>query len=165
MQAKHSVILLLTIILAGCYARPAEKTGKEGTPMPAFDLLLPDSTTHFNTKSIPTGKPTVLFYFGSQCPYSHAQMEEIVEDMEILKGIQFLVFTTDSFQGMRTFSKKFQLNKYPNITVGFDYKHSFADYFEVPGVPYSAIYGGNKKLNRAYLGKVYGRQIKSSAEK
>lgn len=154
----------LLIILSGCFAKAPEKTGLEGKPMPSFNLLLADSTTYLNTNSISSGKPIVLFYFGPDCPYSRAQMEEIIEDINILKDIRFYVFTTAAFSEMKEFYKHYQLDKYPNITVGIDYANFFGDYFEAIGVPYIAIYGKNKKLNKAFMGKVYGRQIKNSAE-
>jgi len=151
--------------LYGCYAKKPEQTGLEGKPLPAFNLLLTDSLTRFNTGNIPTGKPVVLFYFGPHCPYSKAQMEEIIEDMDRLKNIQFYLFTTSSFQEMKDFYEHYRLQQYQNVKVGLDYNHFFMDYYEVIGVPYMAIFGKDKRLNQAFVGEVYGKQIKKVAEK
>lgn len=162
---KKIALLLLIAVLSGCYARDPEKTGHEGKPVPSFLLRLPDSTTYFNTDNIPAGKPFVLFYFGTYCPYSREEMEEVIEDMDILKDIHIYAITTSPFNEMKDFIAQYQLQKYPNITVGADDTNFFADHFEVVGVPYMAIYGKDKKLNAAFMGKVYGKQIRKIADK
>jgi thiol-disulfide isomerase/thioredoxin len=160
---KNITLLILITSLAGCYGKNPEKTGREGKPVPSFTLLLTDSTSYFTTSNIKPGRPVVLFYFGSHCPFSRAQMEEIIEDMEALKEIKFYLFTSESFAKMKDFYSHYQLNKYPNITVGLDFKNFFSNYFEAKGVPYMAIYGKDLKLKEAFIGKIYGSQIKQAA--
>jgi hypothetical protein len=150
--------------LSGCYAKTPEKTGLEGKPLPAFNLLLADSITHINTKSQPVGSASVLFFFGPHCPYSQAQMEDIVDHIDQLKDIHFYVLTVGSFSDMKAFYKHYKLEKYPNITTGIDYAYFFPGYFNPPGVPYMAIYGKDKKLKGAYLGEVSEKQIRSLAK-
>ncbi|PSL45692.1 hypothetical protein CLV51_104399 [Chitinophaga niastensis] len=162
---KNAIILLLLVGLCGCFGREPEKTVLKGKSMPSFNLLLADSITHLNTISIPAGKPIVLFYFGPNCPYSRAQMDEIIENMPSLKDIQFYIFTTAPFPEMKGFYDHYQLRKYPNMAVGLDYDNFFSDYFKAIGVPYMAIYGRDKRLNEAFVGKVGGSQIKEIAEK
>ncbi len=161
---KNIAILITLICLFGCFGKKPENTGLEGKPLPSFNLLLPDSTTYFNTNSISGDRPIVLYYFGPHCPYSHSQMKEIIEDMEILKDIQFYIFTATAFSDMKSFYEYYHLKKYSNIKTGLDYSHFFADYFQAPGVPYIAIYGKNKRLREAFIGKIYAKQIKKIAE-
>jgi hypothetical protein len=161
---RQIALLILGLYLAGCYSKQPEKTGLEGKPLPSFKLLLTDSTTYFDTKEITKGKPVALFLFGPHCPYSKAQMEEIIEDMDILKDIHFYIFTNWSFPEMKAFYSHYQVNKYPNITMGQDYKNFFVDHFEAKGVPYMAIYGKDLKLRKAFVGKIFGSQIKEIAE-
>jgi hypothetical protein len=161
---KHIRFACFFMLLAGCYGRDPDKTGLEGKAMPEFNLLLTDSSTILNTKSIPAGQPAALFFFGPHCPYSRAQMKEIIDDMSRLKDIHFYVLTPAPFNQMRSFNNDFKLQQYPNITVGQDFKNFFADYFKTPGVPYMAIYGKNKKLNQCFIGKIYSRQIRDVAD-
>ena len=157
------ITLIFLIFLLSCYSKNAEKTNLKGKTLPSFNLLLTDSITYFNTNSIHIGKPVVLFYFGPHCPYSRAQMEEIIKNIYVLKDIQFYVFTTWSFSEMKSFYENYKLNKYSNITVGVDYANFFAKYFKAQGVPYMAIYGKDKKLKEAFIGEVYSTQIKEVA--
>ena len=139
------------------------KTGREGKPIPQFSLLLPDSISYFNTKSLPAGKPVVMFLFSPQCPYCKAQVRAITEDINELKDIQFLIFTIPPFNGMKTFYDEFKLANYKNITTGIDTGNFFGNYFKTVQVPYLAIYGKNQKLNQSFLGKIYISQIKKVA--
>jgi thiol-disulfide isomerase/thioredoxin len=161
---RNISFFILLVGLASCYGKKPQKTGLEGKPMPSFDLLLPDSMTTFSTGSIPEGQPVVLYYFGPNCPYSKAQMKEIVDNIGTLRDIRFYVFTTWPFDEMKSFYEHYELKKYPNIITGLDYNAFFVDYFKAQGVPYMAIYGKDKKLNKAFVGKVYSSQIKSSAQ-
>jgi thiol-disulfide isomerase/thioredoxin len=158
------ILILAALFLTGCYAKEAEKTGHEGDTIPSFNLLLSDSVTNINTRHIPEGKATVLFYFGSHCAFSQAQMKEITEDIEKLKDLEIYAFTTDSFSEMKEFGEQFNLEEYPNIHLGQDNTKFFGNYFEVVGVPYMAVYGKDKTLHKAFMGKVYSSQIKKAAE-
>lgn len=161
---KITIMFLLAAMLLGCDSRKAEKTGLEGKPLPSFSLFLADSSTYFNTSSIAAGNPVVLLYFGPHCPYSRTQMEAIIEDMNILQDIRFYIFTTAQFEEMKSFYNEYQLHKYPNIIAGIDYTGFFENYFKVIGVPYTAIYGKEKKLRKSFSGTVYGKQIKEVTE-
>lgn len=161
---KQISILLVLALLAGCYGREPEKTGMEGKPFPEFSMQLSDSISYFNTISITAGKPSALFYFGPHCPYSRAQIEEIIEDMDRLKDIHFYLVTRSPLPAMRKFYEDYHLDKYPNISIGRDTAHFVADYFEIPGVPYMAMFDKEKLLRKAYLGKIYSSQILSAVK-
>jgi len=91
-------------------------------------------------------------------------MDEIIKNISSLKDIRFYVFTAWPFVEMKDFYRHYQLNKFPNVVVGLDYSNFFVDYFRAQGVPYMAIYGKDKKLKEAFVGNVYGKQIKEVAE-
>lgn len=161
---KKLSVALLMVVLAGCYAREPQETGREGKPLPVFSLLLSDSTTHFSTGSISAGKPAVLFYFGPHCPYSHAQMEEIIDHMDELEDINFYLITPAPYPEMMEFYKQYSLEEYPNVVVGRDTTNFFGDYYKAPGVPFLAIYRKDKIMHEAYVGKLDADEIKNSTE-
>lgn len=161
---KQIIMVLIIAALAGCYGSAPEKKGMEGKPLPEFNLLLTDSLTWINTRNIPAGKPIVLFYFSPTCPYCRAQTEEIIEDIDKLKNIQFYFITPQPLASLKSFCKEFELSKYPNITSGVDTGTFVSDYFEIEGVPYMAIFGNNKTLNKSYLGKIYSSQLIKAAK-
>jgi thiol-disulfide isomerase/thioredoxin len=161
---KYIISVSLLLALYGCFGRKPKKTGMEGKSLPSFSLLLPDSITYLNTSNIKEGTPTVLFLFGPNCPYSKAQMKEIIEDMDGLKNINFYLITNYPFHDMKRFYYEYNLSKYSNITIGRDTAYFFTDYLKIPGVPYMAIYGKDKKLIKTFTGKIYSNQIISATE-
>lgn len=163
MKTKTFILLQAIFFLSACQNKPPVKTGKEGEPIPQFSLLLPDSTTYFNTKSIPPGKPVVMFWFNPGCPYCRAQVKAITEDINSLNQIQFLILTASPFSGMKSFYDEFKLGEYKNIVTGVDTSNFFGDYFEAVNVPYLAIYGKDHKLNQSFIGKTYISQIRKTA--
>jgi len=161
---KQISLFFIIACLTGCFGKDPQKTGKEGKPLPEFSILLTDSTTWIHSRDISTNKPFALLYFSPHCPFCKAQTKKIIEDKEMLQDIHFYFISNFSLSEVKTYIKEFQLDKQPNITVGLDSANFVNDYFEVPGLPYIAIYGKDKKLNQAFLGQTYIRQLKKAAE-
>lgn len=161
---KQIISFFAIACLAGCFGASPEKTGLEGKPLPSFSLLFPDSTTSFNTSRIPKGKSVALFLFSPYCPYCRAQTKEIIENIDKLKEIQFYFVTNFPLHSLNNFYNEYQLSKYSNITAGLDTAHFVSDYFQAPGVPYLAVYGKDKNLNKSFLGTVSSSQLKKVAE-
>jgi thiol-disulfide isomerase/thioredoxin len=156
-------IIILAVLLAGCFGSEPQKTGKEGKIMPEFTLLMLDSTIRLHSQDIPTGKPTVLYYFSPYCPHCKSQTKKIIEDIDILKNLQFYFISGFPLKDVKQFCKEYQLAKLPNVVVGLDSANFVSEYFEIPGFPYFAIYGSDKKLNNTYMGKTYSSQILKEA--
>jgi thiol-disulfide isomerase/thioredoxin len=162
---KQICLLFIIASLTGCFGKEPQKTGKEGKPLPEFSMLLTDSTTRLHSRDIPADQPFALFIFSPYCPYCKAQTKKIIEDRELLGNIHFYFISDFPLTDLKKYSKEFQLDKQPNITVGFDSSNTVNDYLEVPGFPFLAVYGKNKTLNQAFLGKTYSRLILKAAEK
>jgi thiol-disulfide isomerase/thioredoxin len=161
---KQLSIIVLFALLTGCAGRDPHPTGKEGKPVPEYVLQMVDSTTYLSTKDIPAGKPVVFFYLGTHCPYSHNQMKEIVENADRLEDIRIYALTTAPYEEMKAFYNEYELDQYPNITMGRDTANFFAPYYATPGFPFLAIYDKEKNMHEAFIGEVKGWQIEKSAE-
>lgn len=161
---KKLISFLFIACLAGCFGSAPHKSGKENKPLPNFSMLLTDSTTWFHSYEIPNDKPFVLLYFSPFCPYCRAQTKNIIENMNSLKDVHFYYVTNFPASNVRDFIKEFDLLKFPNITVSLDSSSFIRDYYEISAVPYLAIYGKDKKLNKTFIGKMYASQIKEVSQ-
>ncbi len=161
---KNTIIAVLLFFLTACMDKNPKppKTGFEGKSLPEVTFLLPDST-HFNTKDIPLGQTAVVFYFSTFCPYCRAQMQEMTENMDKLKGIHIYIVTLAKFKDFKNFYNDFNVKQYPNITAGLDYTDTIGRYFKLNGVPFTAIYNPQKKLSEAFHGRISVDQIKAAA--
>jgi thiol-disulfide isomerase/thioredoxin len=155
--AGTSSLLLFALVgwtLFSAFTAPTKiTTGMEGRLLPAFDLLLPDSTTHFNTADIPAGRPFIVIGFSPFCTHCQAETREIIKNMQLVKNIPIYYVTGDPFGQMSLFYKAFKLSRYPNIAMGWDQKSSFLRYFKARGIPYTAIFDSKKRLKQVFQGE------------
>jgi len=154
MPSKPLTLSLFFIFLYSCTNIPQHiTTGLEGRPLPAIDLLLPDSVTHINTRDATIGTPTVLIYVDPGCQFCKAELTELKSRITDIHGIQFYVFTSSSATQTRQLDRTFGLTGHRNLYLGIDTKKTFSDYFDPPGFPYIAVYRRDQKLQAVFLGK------------
>jgi hypothetical protein len=152
---KNIFVLLLISMTFGCNQRRVKViSGLEGKTIPAFRMLLMDSVTYLNTDNISKGKPLVLFYFSPFCPYCKAQTQEIIEKIQSLRNINFCFISEFPLNDIKEFEKHYNLFNYSNVTLAKLSDTMFNKYYRIPGVPYMAIYNGEKKLKEVMLGRV-----------
>ena len=138
------------------------KTGMEGRVLPAFNILLPDSVSRFNTADIPTGKPFIILAFSPFCKHCQAETINIIKHMDQLTNIKIYYVTTDPFSAMKSFYQHYKLAKYSNITMGRDEKYSFFKYFKVWQSPYTAIFDSHKRLKQVFPNQTTAMQLAQS---
>lgn len=116
--------------------------------LPAFNILTPDSTTIFNTFSIPKGKPVALMLLSPDCEHCHKIADEIGRGMDSLSGIRFyLISISNDIAALRKFCEQHQLLRFSNIeVVGSDYEFFFVPFFGAAHLPTVALYDANKKF-------------------
>lgn len=156
-----AVVIIMSSLSCEKDRKPV-KTGLEGTNLPPISLILPDSTIselQFNSNL----NPVVLFYFSPTCPYCKAQTRDIVRNIDRLNNIDFVFLADSPIKDIMLFIDYFNLKKFSNIKVGVDGSHLMQTYFRASRVPFTAIYGSDKKLNVAYVGNIGSFLLKSSA--
>ena len=154
---------LLGVITSESYSiKGPVKTGMEGRLLPPFDLLLTDSSTLFNTRNIPQGKPFVIIGFSPFCIHCQQETREIIKHIDQLKNIQIYLVTPFAFKDMKAYYNTFHLEKFPNIIMGKDSKNYFLTYFKSTGIPYTAIFDPNKRLKLIIRGETNFDQLKTN---
>jgi len=152
---KHVLAMLVLVFTFSCKQRSRPFiSGLEGKELGAFNLLLPDSNSYFNTSEINGDHPFAVFYFSPYCPYCRAELHDIISNDNALQSTTFYLVTNFPFVDMKRLYNEFNLYKYPNIITGFDFNSSIASYYQPRGVPYLALYGKHKKLKVVYVGKI-----------
>ena len=146
--------IIFIFLCFACNNKRPELSNFKDKKMPSFDLLLMDSVTHFNTSNTPEEKPFILMYFTPYCPFCRALTEEILNNSQMFSNTEIYLLTNYPFPKLKEFYRHYQLSKYPNIVVGFDYNSYFKSYYKPSNVPYIAIYTKDKILKDILIGKV-----------
>lgn len=155
---KKILVIYLLSMLPACSNLSKDKKIAAFNTLPSFEALLIDSTTILNSKSIPGGRPIILFYFRPDCPHCNKETKDLLNNIDSLKNVQIYFVSPMALGEIRNYCKAYQLENYKNIVVGKDYKFSFYKVFKPATVPYMAIYNSQKKLV-----KVYSEEPKISA--
>lgn len=121
-------------------------------PLPQFSVLLPDSATWFTKKDLPKNKKTLVMVFSPDCEHCQHETELIKKNIEQFKRTQILMVTPMAFTKMHEFYKKYELDKYKNITVGYDPKFFFNNYFKMRMFPFIAVYDKKYSLLKTFEG-------------
>lgn len=158
-MSSSKLLILSIIILSACNVQDPLKTGKEGLPLPDFNIQQGISAT-YKTSSISAGKPSVFVYFRTNCPYCRAEIEEILDDINDMKDYNFFFVSFDTLPEIQHFIKQYNLDGYSNIHTGRDIDTFFHKYFNTEGAPYTVIYNKDRRLSAAFFGKIGPREIK-----
>ena len=158
MKAYRFIILFLISILPVCaFAQTPTDTippYRKHPTLPAFNILLMDSSKTFNTFNIKEGKSTLLIMFSPECDHCQKMMDEMVQKMDSLSQVNIYLTTFMNLTSLRTFYDKMGLSKYKNITPGKDYTYFFMDFYKTKFVPFVVVYDKKKKLVKSFEGTV-----------
>jgi thiol-disulfide isomerase/thioredoxin len=162
MRLQTFSLLFIAVTWLACQDQTTQqvyKTGMEGKPIPAFAIQLLDSTSFVQSKDISEGKPLILFYFSTTCPYCRAQMRDMVDNIESLRNEQLCVITNDNLHSIKAFSDYFKLKKLNNVIVGRDTGSVVFNTYRLMTVPFTALYDKNKQLSVAYMGRMNANSL------
>lgn len=138
---------------------------KKYPTLPAFEILLHDSSSVFNTYDIPKGKPTILMYFSPDCDHCEQMAADILKNMDELGKVQIYMITPMSLSVLQKFYQKLELSKYKNIVAGKDHQFFFTDFYQAKYVPYIVIYDKHKQVLATWDGDAKIKDIKAVLSK
>lgn len=160
-QKYFAISLSLLIIIFSftqCNMRKSE-------PLPAFNILLLDSSTIINTASISEENAFVLLYFSPDCDHCQREIKDLLRNMDKVKNTKFYFVTSNRFEELKAFNNEYNLTNYPNILVGRDYELFIIRNFKNSTPPYLAIYDKNKKQRAVFAGEAKAELIISVLNK
>lgn len=139
-----SLCLLVSFTLLFSQAN-VEPPYKRFPTAPPLKLLLTDSTTIFTDKDLKKDVPLFFILFSPDCDHCQKETEELIDMIDSFKNIQIVMATTLHFDKMKWFYNHYQLQRFSNITVGFDMQYILPTYYRISSMPFLAFY--NKKGN------------------
>lgn len=149
---KTGILIVTIFLLLSCNSNRDNKLTQGFSSLPAFDIMMLDSTTVFNTNQIPAGSPTILLYFSPDCEHCHAQITSLLKNMNSLQNVRLYLFSPASVSAVKDFYNSWHLDRYKNIVVGKEHIMSFYKTFKIPLFPVTVIYDKTGNLVKLYKG-------------
>ncbi|MCD6013520.1 MAG: alkyl hydroperoxide reductase/Thiol specific antioxidant/Mal allergen [Flavipsychrobacter sp.] len=143
------------------WAKDSIKPYQKNPMLPAFNIMLMDSATIFNTYNIPAGKVTAMVFFDPTCKHCKSSIGGLMQGMDSVKDVQFYFFTLlHDYKEIRNFYEKYKMAEHPNIkAMGRDYEFFFVEHYRVLNLPDVALYDGRKKLIKLLEGDFSATKI------
>lgn len=145
---KH---LLFTAVLL--WASTARAQNTENIPpyrkfpqYPPGKILLPDSSTWFTKEDLPNNTPVLLMLYNSGCHHCQEETREIITHIKAFEDTRIVMVTSQHFDSMQVHRYRFGLDRFPNITLGYDPGYFLMTFFEVRQFPFVALYDRKKQL-------------------
>lgn len=113
--------------------------------VPAFRILLTDSTTWFAKEHLPHKKPVLIMVFSPECDHCKHETEQMLAHIDDFKKIEIVMATTLPFEEMKTFYDNYDLQRFKNIRVGRDVNYLLPVFYNISSMPFMAFY--DKKGN------------------
>jgi thiol-disulfide isomerase/thioredoxin len=141
--------LLFLLPVTGTFAQTAAKNDppyKKYPTLPAFPIVLPDSSAAINTYDIPEGHTTVLLLFSPDCHHCRDMVPKLLQKVDSFPQVRFYLITLMGLQSLRDFIQEFNVLSHENVLAGKDPNHFFPGFYKISYIPHAVIYDRHKKL-------------------
>ncbi|MER3472101.1 MAG: hypothetical protein C4330_12480 [Chitinophagaceae bacterium] len=122
--------------------------------VPAFQLLLSDSTTMYKKADLPKNKPTLIMLFSPECSHCKHTAEEMTRLKDSLQDIQIIMATMYPLWEMNAFAQRHGLNEWKNVVFGKDIYYILPSFYQIHNLPYMALYDKKGNLIAAEEGSL-----------
>jgi hypothetical protein len=124
---------------------------KSDPKMPAFKILLPDSTW-FTREQVPLSKYdyTFIIYFSPDCGHCQHEATEIVKHMDSLKNAFFVFVAYKPLEDIQGFASYYKLDQFPNIRYGRDPQYFVPSFYRVTRTPFVVMYNKQGLLEKVF---------------
>lgn len=152
-------ILLLLFVFSGAFAgaQVATDTTAPFRRFPSvapFKLLQPDSVHFFAKADLPKDQAVLLMLFSPSCDHCQKETEDLIKRIDDFRNIQIVMATPMPFNQMKEFHQRYQLSRFPNIHVGFDYQFFLPTFYRVRNLPFLVMYDKSGKLLSTFEGNL-----------
>lgn len=151
MKTFITLFILLQTAITG-FSQQNEPPYRRFPTVPPLKLLLTDSSTIFTDKELKKNTPLFFILFSPDCEHCKKETEDLIDNIDSLKNIQIVMATFMPFAKMKEFYNSYQLNRFPNITVGYDIQHILATYYRISYTPFVALYDKKGNLIEGFQG-------------
>ena len=122
--------------------------------IPQFSIYKASDSTAFTRENLQKKKATVFIIFSPDCEHCQHETDELKKNIDKFKNTQIVMIGFLPHNMIRDFYKDYQIEKYPQITMGRDAKYFFPIFFNVKSLPAIYIYDKKGRFKQAFEGSV-----------
>jgi thioredoxin-related protein len=145
MKTKLIFLLFCFVSLSTLSQTQPDPPYKRFPTVPPLKLLLADSSTIFTDKQLKKNTPLFFILFSPDCEHCKKETEELIDKIDSFKNIQIVMATFMPVGDMKKFYDNYKLDRFSNITVGYDMQKVLSTYYRISYTPFLAFY--DKKGN------------------
>jgi len=152
---KAIFLLIILFLVSNCFAQKDSAIAppyQRFPTIPPFKLLKIDSNSYFTKADLKKKEPVLIILFDPDCDHCQHETEGILKNIDEFKNIQIVMATNAPFDRMTAFYKKYDLEKFENITIGEDFQYFLAPFFNIHNLPYLAMYDKKGNLLSTFEG-------------
>lgn len=167
MRKKSIVIIVISIVLGLFFylsynviikAQYRNKITKQIQTVPKFELLTLERKL-FSNSNLKQNLNTVFIYFNSECEFCQHEAENISQNLNKFKNIEFLFVSFEETEQIKSFADLHKLYNQKNVVFLEDKKGVFSSQFNATSIPYVLIYDQNQKLIKKHKGQLNAKGI------
>ncbi len=122
----------------------------KSTTLPPFTIIKAPDSTRFEKANLQKNKPVMIMVFSPDCEHCQLEIKKIQSHIKLFKTAQIVMISNLGYDYIKQFYKEFDIAKYPNITMGMDYRYLLGSFFNIDAVPAVFVYDKNGKFVKAF---------------
>ena len=119
---------------------------KVSQTVPAIKLMHADSSFFTVKDMVKKNMGTVVIIFSPTCSHCQHQAEEITSHISEFKNVNFVFSTTYDVKDMKQYISDYGLDKFPNISVGYDKGYVMGSFYKIQSLPGIFVYDKKGKF-------------------
>ena len=147
---RHFFIGLITVLCCLSFSADAQSSTDSLPPyrkykqLPAFQVVMPDSSRVFNSYNIRKGKPSVLIMFSPDCSHCEQLAGMLLDSIRAFRDVNIIMASPFPLAEIRSYIAKTKIDQAAQIVIGKDASYFFWSFYKADTVPFIAVYDKNK---------------------
>jgi thioredoxin-related protein len=150
----YGVVLMLAFIFVYVFLKVRHLNAHANVDMPTFNFITLDGLA-FNQDSIPLGtKKVAINHFDPECNYCEKFSQDLYNKKNLIGSERIILMVTSAKADMlNPFVEKYKLKQIPRVHILMDTTYQMETVFGSKSIPYTFIYGEQKKLLEKFAGE------------
>ncbi|MDW3192923.1 MAG: protein disulfide isomerase family protein [Cytophagales bacterium] len=162
LKSLTMMLLIVTILGVSCRKASTDSATEETSVTFYEELAIPDFTiatiqdsTGFSFSSVAQNELVLIKYFSPDCDHCQQEAQAIVSKKDSLRNIKMIWVAGEwaSLTAVEEFAETYQLEQLNPLVIGKDAFHDLGPFYEITGVPFTAVYRDNQ-LIKEYRGSI-----------